>query len=47
MSRSTDKVSEELAWWQSRLLDHIYPVLVIDAIYARSATAAWRTGRST
>jgi transposase-like protein len=35
ISRVTDKVSEELAAWQSRPLDRVYPVLLIDAIYVK------------
>jgi putative transposase len=35
ISRVTDKVAEELAAWQSRPLDRIYPVLLIDAIYVK------------
>jgi putative transposase len=32
VSRVTDKVAEELASWQSRPLDRVYPVLLIDAL---------------
>ena len=35
ISRVTDRVSEELAGWQSRPLDRVYPVLLIDAIFVR------------
>ena len=35
VSRVTDKVAEELAAWQSRPLDAVYPVLLIDAIYVK------------
>ena len=35
ISRVTDTVADELASWQSRPLDRVYPVLLIDAIYAR------------
>src|SRR5690606_28831203 len=35
VSRVTDKVVEELAAWQSRPLDAIYPVLLIDAIHVK------------
>jgi putative transposase len=35
ISRMTDKVAEELAGWQSRPLDRVYPVLLIDALYVK------------
>jgi putative transposase len=35
VSRVTDKVAEELAGWQSRPLDAVYPVLLIDAIHVK------------
>lgn len=35
VSRVTDKVAEELAAWQSRPLDAVYPVLLIDAIHVK------------
>jgi putative transposase len=35
VSRVTDRVAEELAAWQSRPLDRIYPVLLIDAIFVK------------
>ena len=35
ISRVTDRVTEELAAWQSRPLDRIYPVVLIDAIYVK------------
>ena len=35
VSRVTDKVADELASWQSRPLDAIYPVLLIDALYVK------------
>jgi transposase-like protein len=35
ISRVTDAVAEELAWWQSRPLDAIYPVVLIDAIFVK------------
>ena len=35
ISRVTDRVLEELAGWQSRPLDRIYPVLLVDAIFVK------------
>ncbi len=35
ISRVTDKVVEELAAWQSRPLDRVYPVVLIDAIVVK------------
>jgi len=35
ISRVTDKVNEELAAWQSRPLDRVYPVVLIDAVYVK------------
>jgi transposase-like protein len=35
VSRVTDKVAEELAVWQSRPLDRVYPVVLIDAIHVK------------
>ncbi len=35
ISRVTDKVADELASWQCRPLDSVYPVLLIDAIYVK------------
>jgi transposase-like protein len=35
ISRVTDRVAGELAAWQSRPLDRVYPVLLIDAIYVK------------
>ena len=35
VSRVTDKVAEELSAWQSRPLDRVWPVLLIDAIYVK------------
>jgi putative transposase len=35
ISRVTDAVVDDLAGWQSRPLDAIYPVLLIDAIYVK------------
>ena len=35
VSRVTDKVAEELAAWQSRPLDRVYPVVLIDAIHVK------------
>jgi putative transposase len=35
ISRVTDRVADELAAWQSRPLDRIYPVLLIDAIFVK------------
>src|SRR6266508_264857 len=35
VSRVTDRVSEELAAWQSRPLDRVYPVVLIDAIHVK------------
>lgn len=35
VSRVTDKVAVELAAWQSRPLDRVWPVLLIDAIYLK------------
>jgi putative transposase len=35
VSRVTEHVAEELAGWQSRPLDRIYPVLLIDAIFVK------------
>jgi transposase-like protein len=35
ISRVTDRVAEELAEWQSRPLDGVYPVVMIDAIYGK------------
>jgi putative transposase len=35
VSRVTDSVAEELASWQSRPLDRVYPVLLIDAIFVK------------
>ncbi|MEV0409200.1 IS256 family transposase [Actinoallomurus sp. NPDC050550] len=35
ISRVTDRVAEELATWQSRPLDAVYPVVLIDAIHVK------------
>jgi putative transposase len=35
ISRITDRVVEELAGWQSRPLDSVYPVVFIDAIHVK------------
>jgi len=35
ISRVTDRVADELAAWQSRPLDRIYPVMLIDAIFVK------------
>jgi putative transposase len=35
ISRVTDKVADELAAWQSRPLDRVWPVLLIDALYVK------------
>jgi putative transposase len=35
VSRVTDKVAEELAAWQSRPLDRVYPVVLIDALHVK------------
>ena len=35
ISRVTERVTEELAAWQSRPLDRVYPVVLIDAIYVK------------
>lgn len=35
ISKVTDKVNDELAAWQSRPLDRVYPVLFIDAIHVK------------
>ena len=35
ISRITDRVVEELASWQSRPLDRVYPVVFIDAIHVK------------
>jgi transposase-like protein len=35
ISRVTDGVLEELAEWQSRPLDAVYPVIFIDALMVR------------
>lgn len=35
ISRITDAVVEELGAWQSRPLDHVYPVVFIDAIHVK------------
>ncbi|MGH3343678.1 MAG: IS256 family transposase [Carbonactinosporaceae bacterium] len=35
ISRVTDRVAEELAAWQARPLERIYPVVLIDAIYVK------------
>ena len=35
VSRVTDAIVEEMAAWQARPLDPIYPVLLIDAIYLK------------
>lgn len=35
ISRVTEKVAEELATWQSRPLDGVYPVLLIDALQVK------------
>jgi transposase-like protein len=35
ISRVTDRVAEELAAWQSRPLDSVYPVVLIDAIHVK------------
>ena len=47
ITRITDAALEGLAEWQNRPLDAVYPVLFIDAITSRSATARWPTGPST
>jgi transposase-like protein len=54
ISTITDRVLEDLAEWQNRPLDPVYPVLFIDAINVKTATAtrqpadlrgAWGHGR--
>jgi putative transposase len=35
ISRVTDAVAEELAEWQARSLDHVYPVIFIDALMVK------------
>jgi transposase-like protein len=35
ISRVTDAVVEELAEWQSRPLDHVYPVVFVDALMVK------------
>jgi transposase-like protein len=35
ISRITDRVLDELAEWQSRPLDTVYPVIFIDAIHVK------------
>jgi transposase-like protein len=37
ISRVTDAVVEELAEWQSRPLDSVYPVIFIDALVRHEA----------
>jgi putative transposase len=44
VSRVTDQVAEELAAWQSRPLDRIYPVLLIDAIFVKIRDGAVANG---
>jgi putative transposase len=41
ISRVTEVVADEIAAWQSRPVDPLYPILYIDAIRIRFATAAW------
>ncbi|MDH6455568.1 hypothetical protein M2155_008067 [Streptomyces sp. SAI-119] len=40
----TDQVLEGMAEWQSRPLDAVCPVVFIDAIHVKSATARWPIG---
>ena len=48
ISAVTDAVLEEVAAWQARPLEAIYPLVFFDALRSRSATKAWcATGRST
>src|SRR5690348_17893095 len=49
ISRVTDAVVDELAEWQGRPLDRVYPVVFIDALFVkiRSGTGWSPTGRST
>lgn len=47
ISRITDRVLEEMAAWQTRPLDAVYPVVFIDAISSRSGTARSPTARTT
>ena len=47
ISRVTGKVAGELASWQSRPLDSVYPVLLIDAIFVKIRVLSlimWRGG---
>jgi transposase-like protein len=47
ISRVTDAVVEELAEWQSRPLDRVYPVIFIDALMVKIRDGWSPTGRST
>jgi hypothetical protein len=47
VTRITDTVLAEMADWQNRPLDRVYPVLFVDVISSRSATATSPTGPST
>src|SRR5262245_56095130 len=46
ISRVTDAVVEELAGWQGRPVDHVYPVVFIDALMIKIRDGWSRTGRS-
>ena len=48
ISAVTDAVLEEIAAWQARPLEPVYPLVFFDALRVRSATKAWSgTRRST
>lgn len=45
VSRITDVVADEIAAWQSRPVDPVYPILTSTRSGSRSATAAWSPTR--
>ena len=44
ISKITDQIVEDMALWQRRPLDRIYPVLLIDAIVIKVRDSQSRTG---
>ncbi len=44
ISRVTDAVIEELAEWQARPVDRVYPVIFIDAGWSPTGRSMWRSG---
>ena len=47
ISKITDRVLEGMVDWRNRPLDHVYPVVFIDAIVVKIEMGRWRTGPST